>query len=62
MVKTNLPNYVNLVEGQKDQLISYCLSKENLRKFLPESTNLKSIDRQFFLDVSLVFTFSSCYM
>lgn len=47
----NIPNYISLKDLQKENLLNYCLSKNNLLQYLPESTNLKSIPRDFLLMV-----------
>lgn len=47
-----MPNYITIKELQKDDLLSYCLSKQTLKIYLPDSESLTNLTRQFLLKVS----------
>lgn len=51
-ITITMKNYSCVEELQKKSLLNYCLSKEALRSYLPDSTNLLSIPRDYFLQVS----------
>lgn len=48
----SIPNYYTCEELQKDRLVEYIQSKEELNKYLPDVNCLKNIPRDFLLMVS----------
>lgn len=48
------PNYYSVKEFQKQSLLNYCLDKPDLKKYLPDTTNLINIPRNFLLCVSFL--------
>jgi hypothetical protein len=51
--KVSLPNYTITAMLAKESLLSHCSKHNQIRLYLPDSQNLKSVERDFLLSVSL---------
>ncbi len=51
VIPVQLPNYIISEELNKKNLLKICLEDDKIKHYLPDSTNLVSIERDFLLSV-----------